>query len=130
MSQCPDRAKKFVKSTSWQGEDIEHLAAKCDAFEREMTMRTRLKTYSLGACLFVFLFVVVGAGLHLNPMGAFVAALSGTPIVIHAVTRWSGVRPGAATRTETQVARRQGRFAVTEAENGVERSEDLVSRAS
>ncbi len=93
-------------------------------------MRNQLKSYSLGACLFVFLFVVVGAGLHLNPMDAFVAALFGTPLVIHAANRWSRVRPGAATRAEMQLARTQERFAVTEAENGVERSEDLVSRAS
>ncbi len=88
MSQCPNRANKSLKSTSWQLEDIEDLAAKCDALEREMTMRSRLKSYSLGACLFVFLFVVVGASLHLNPMGALVAALSGTPLVIHAANRW------------------------------------------
>jgi hypothetical protein len=119
-----------VKSTSCQGEAIEDLAAKSEALEREMTMRNRLKSYSLGACLFVFLFVVVGAGLHLNPMGAFVAALSGTPLVIHAANRWSGVRRGAATRTETQVVRRQGRFAVTEAANDVGSPEDLASRAS
>jgi len=130
VSQCPNRANESLKSTSWQPEDIEDLAAKCDALEREMTMRSQLKSYSLGACLFVFLFVVVGAGLHLNPMGAFVAALSGTPLVIHVANRWSRVRPGAATRAEMQGARRQERFAVTEAENGVERSEDLVSRAS
>lgn len=69
MSQCPNRANQSLKSTSWQLEDIEDLAAKCDALEREMTMRSQLKSYSLGACLFVFLFVVVGAGLHLNAMG-------------------------------------------------------------
>lgn len=45
-------------------------------------MRSRLKAYSLVACLFVFLFVVVGASLHLNPTGALVAALSGTPLVV------------------------------------------------
>jgi len=130
MSQCLDRANKLLKSTSWQLEDIEDLAVKGDAIEREMTMRSRLKSYSRGACLFVFLFVVVGAGLHLNPMGAFVAALSGTPLVIHAANLWSRVRLGVATRAEMQGARRQEGFAVTEAENGVELSEDLVSRAS
>src|SRR5438445_3089180 len=107
MSQCPSRANKWLKSRSWQLEDIEDMAAKCDALEREMTMRSQLKSYSLGACLFVFLFVVVGAGLHLNPMGAFVAALSGTPLVIHAANRWSRARAGASTRTETQVASRR-----------------------
>lgn len=47
-------------------------------------MQERLKRYWLVLCLFVFLFVTLGAGFHLNPAGAFVAALSGTPLVIHA----------------------------------------------
>ena len=52
-------------------------------------MRERLKRYSLVLCLFVFLFVVIGGGFHLNPGGAFAAALSGTPLVIYAFNRWS-----------------------------------------
>lgn len=52
-------------------------------------MKQKLKQYSLGLCLFVFLFVVVGGGFHLNPGGALVAALSGTPLVICAFNRWS-----------------------------------------
>ena len=53
-------------------------------------MWNRLRSCSLAASLFVFLFVVVGAGLHLKPMGAFVAALSGSFLVIHGVNRWGG----------------------------------------
>ncbi len=53
-------------------------------------MKEKLKRYSLGLCLFVFLFVVIGGGFHLNPGGAFIAALSGTPLVICAFNRWSG----------------------------------------
>ncbi len=53
-------------------------------------MKEKLKRYSLGLCLFVFLFVVIGSGFHLNPGGAFIAALSGTPLVICAFNRWSG----------------------------------------
>ncbi len=53
-------------------------------------MKEKLKRYSLGLCLFVFLFVVIGGGFHLNPGGAFVGALSGTPLVICAFNRWSG----------------------------------------
>ncbi len=53
-------------------------------------MKEKLKRYSLGVCLFVFLFVAIGGGFHLNPGGAFVAALSGTPLVICAFNRWSG----------------------------------------
>ncbi len=53
-------------------------------------MKEKLKQYSLGLCLFVFLFVVVGGGFHLNPGGALVAALSGTPLVICAFKRWTG----------------------------------------
>jgi len=54
-----------------------------------MPMQERLKRYSLVLCLFVFLFVVIGGGFHLNPSGAFAAALSGTPLVIFAFNRWS-----------------------------------------
>lgn len=55
-------------------------------------MWNRLKSYSLVVSLFVFLFVVIGAGLHLNPMGAFAAALSGTALVLHGVNRRTGAR--------------------------------------
>ena len=54
-------------------------------------MQKRLKRWSLVLCLFVFLFVTLGAGFHLNPAGAFVAALSGTPLVIYASNRRSSV---------------------------------------
>jgi ABC-type phosphate transport system permease subunit len=51
-------------------------------------MMEKLKTRSVVVCLFVFLFVVVGGGLHLNMGGALAAALSGTPLVIYAFNRW------------------------------------------
>ena len=54
-------------------------------------MRERLKNYGLVLCLFVFLFVVVGGGLHLNLAGAFVGAVMGTPLVIYAFH--NGLRP-------------------------------------
>jgi hypothetical protein len=47
-------------------------------------MRERLKNYGLALCLFVFLFVVIGGGLHLNLAAAFVGAVTGTPLVIYA----------------------------------------------
>ena len=47
----------------------------------------RLKNYALVICLFVFLFVILGGGLHLNPSGAFLAAVTGTPLVIYAFHR-------------------------------------------
>ena len=50
-------------------------------------MRTKVKRISLGVCLFVFLFVVIGGGLHLSPGGAFLAAATGTPLVIHVLNR-------------------------------------------
>ena len=53
-------------------------------------MRNKLKSYSLVLCLFVFLFVIIGGGLHLNPVGAFAAALSATPLILHSVNRWGG----------------------------------------
>ena len=55
-------------------------------------MRNKVKSYSLVLCLFVFLFVIIGGGLHLNPLGAFAAALSATPLILHCVNRWGGNR--------------------------------------
>src|ERR1035441_633604 len=52
-------------------------------------MQGRLKNYALVICLFVFLFVIIGGGLHLNPGGAFLAAVTGTPLVIYAFHRKS-----------------------------------------
>lgn len=51
-------------------------------------MRTKIKQYSLVVCLFLFLFVVIGGGLHLNPGGAFIAAATGTPLLIYVLNRW------------------------------------------
>ena len=50
-------------------------------------MQTKVKRISLGVCLFVFLFVVVGGGLHLSAGGAFLAAATGTPLLIHMLNR-------------------------------------------
>ena len=47
-------------------------------------MQNRLENYALVICLFVFLFVIIGAGLHLAPGGAFLAAVTGTPLAIFA----------------------------------------------
>jgi hypothetical protein len=56
------------------------------------TMREAAKEYALCVCLFLFLLVVIGGGLHLSLAGAFVAAISGTPLVIHVFRRWSRSR--------------------------------------
>ena len=50
-------------------------------------MIVRVKQLSLIACLFLFLLIVIGGGLHLNPAGAFLAAATGTPLVIHFFNR-------------------------------------------
>ena len=50
-------------------------------------MQKTLKSYALVICLFVFLFVIIGGGLHLAPGGAFLAAVTGTPLVIYAFHR-------------------------------------------
>ena len=55
-------------------------------------MHERLKNYALVICLFVFLFVCIGSGLHLTPGTAFIGALSGTPLVIFAFNRWCDAR--------------------------------------
>jgi hypothetical protein len=50
-------------------------------------MVTKAREASLVVCLFVFLFVVIGSGLHLTPGGALLAAATGTPLVIHLLHR-------------------------------------------
>ena len=55
-------------------------------------MHGRLKNYALVICLFVFLFVSIGNGLHLTPGAAFIGALSGTPLAIFAFNRWCDAR--------------------------------------
>jgi hypothetical protein len=55
-------------------------------------MHGRLKNYALVSCLFVFLFVCIGNGLHLTSGAAFIGALSGTPLVIFAFNRWCDAR--------------------------------------
>ena len=52
-------------------------------------MHRKVKNYSLVVCLFIFLFVVVGGGLHMNPGGALLAAATGTPLMIYAFNRRS-----------------------------------------
>lgn len=52
-------------------------------------MRQKVKEAFLIICLFLFLLIVVGGGLHLNPAGAFMAALSGTPLILHVFNLWS-----------------------------------------
>lgn len=51
------------------------------------TMQGRLKNYALVLCLFTFLFIVLGAGLRLNPGAAFIAAVTGTPLSVYAFNR-------------------------------------------
>ena len=50
-------------------------------------MHSKVKNYALVLCLFVFLFVIIGGGLHMNPGGAFLAAATGTPLMIYAFNR-------------------------------------------
>ena len=54
-------------------------------------MRQRLKNYALVCCLFVFLYVVLGGGLRLNPGGAFLGAATGTPVIVCGFTRLRGL---------------------------------------
>lgn len=46
-------------------------------------MRIKTKRISLVVCLFLFLFVVIGNALHLNSAGAFLAAATGTPLLVY-----------------------------------------------
>lgn len=52
-------------------------------------MRQKVKEALLIICLFLFLLVVVGGGLHLNPAGALMAALTGTPLILYSFNLWS-----------------------------------------
>ena len=42
-------------------------------------MQGRLKNYALVICLFVFLFVIIGSGLHLSPGAASLPQRRGLP---------------------------------------------------
>lgn len=46
-------------------------------------MRKKVKNGALVFCLFMFLLIVIGGGLRLNPGGAFMAAATGTPLLIY-----------------------------------------------
>lgn len=65
-------------------------------------MRMKVKRISLVACLFLFLFVVVGNALHLNPAGAFLAAATGTPLLIYVFNQRTA--PTAAIQRHTPVS--------------------------
>ena len=70
-------------------------------------MPAKIKQVALIICLFLFLFVVIGGGLHLNPGGAFLAAATGTPLVIHFFNRqWSA--KGSRTRIRLSVIKESG----------------------
>jgi hypothetical protein len=47
----------------------------------------KINQAALIGCLFVFLFIVIGGGLHLNAGGALLAAATGTPLVIQFLNR-------------------------------------------
>ena len=64
-------------------------------------MHSKVKNYALVLCLFVFLFVIIGGGLHLNPGGAFLAAVTGTPLVIYAFRRGFNGASGPEVRTDS-----------------------------
>jgi hypothetical protein len=70
-------------------------------------VRTKIKQCSLILCLFLFLFVVIGGGLHLNPGGAFIAAATGTPLLVYVFNRRSAnglVEPDTRASRETDGA--------------------------
>jgi hypothetical protein len=54
---------------------------------KECYLPQSLKNHALVCCLFVFLFVVLGGGLRLNPGGAFLGAATGTPVIICGFSR-------------------------------------------
>ncbi len=52
-------------------------------------MGMKIKRISLVVFLFLFLFVVIGNSLHLNPGGALLAAATGTPLLVYLFNRRS-----------------------------------------
>ena len=52
-------------------------------------MQQRTKEILLIICVFLFLLVVLGGGLHLSPSGALLAAVTGTPLIVHVFNVWS-----------------------------------------
>ena len=79
-------------------------------------MHSKVKNYALVFCLFVFLFVIIGGGLHMNPGGAFLAAATGTPLMIYAFNRRSSgdCRPEHA---PTQLAGNEVRYGSDKSDN-------------
>jgi hypothetical protein len=71
-------------------------------------MWQRLRNPVLVRCLFLFLLVVLGGGLHLSPGVALLAAICGTPLIVHLATRNRHAGPGAGTKSEdVGILRRQ-----------------------
>lgn len=70
-------------------------------------MRQKFKQVALVVCLFLFVLVVLGGGLHLRPAGALLAAATGTPLIIHVLNRWrrDSFGDGSTTTNETSVDR-------------------------
>ncbi|HLJ89866.1 MAG TPA: hypothetical protein VKZ53_23865 [Candidatus Angelobacter sp.] len=50
-------------------------------------MKKHFRRLGMIACLFVFLLIVIGGGLRLNPLSAVIAASTGTPLFL-VVARW------------------------------------------
>ena len=73
-------------------------------------MRMKVKRIFLVVCLFLFLFVVIGNGLHLNPAGAFLAAVTGTPLLIYVLNQLSAATTanGRTGRVSQRVVRADG----------------------
>ena len=83
-------------------------------------MQHRTKEILLIVCLFLFLFVVLGGGLHLSPSGAFLAAITGTPLIVHAFNVWSR-KSSEITPSLNRVVTLQARDASSETANLVRR---------
>ena len=73
-------------------------------------MHEKLKHYALVICLFVFLLVVIGNGLHLTPAASF-GALSGTQLVVFAFNRWCDIHSGEGRRVQDSPLPRSSRCA-------------------
>jgi len=92
-------------------------------------VRTKVKRISLGVCLLVFLFVVIGGALHLSPGGAFLAAATGAPLLVHMLKRQRTKGSSEPGRDPHQEAAAVHRVAEVQADYpGAFESEDVVGR--
>lgn len=65
-------------------------------------VRHKFRQALLVLCLFLFVLVVLGGGLHLSSGAALLAAATGTPLIIYVFNRWSSTRVAQQSSTDSE----------------------------